>query len=146
MLTILNGTILSEVRRLIDKFDFVEALILRTIISTVIIIVASVIGAFLGMGMNEPLNGAILFGMIAGFACTINAIEKNQKRWTTPSLWRGFLKIYSTIEERKTGHDDCIFTGDIHNVSRKMKRSALHEGGLKMTIQQVIDAILTYHP
>lgn len=80
MLTILNGTILSEVRRLIDKFDFVEALILRTIISTVIIIVASVIGAFLGMGMNEPLNGAILFGMIAGFACTINAIEKNQKR------------------------------------------------------------------
>ena len=52
---------------------------MRTIISTVIIIVAAIIGAFLGMGMNEPLNGAILFAVIAGFACTINAIEKNKK-------------------------------------------------------------------
>ena len=40
---------------------------MRTIISTVIIIVAAIIGAFLGMGMNEPLNGAILFAVIARF-------------------------------------------------------------------------------
>ena len=53
---------------------------MRTIISTVIIIVAAIIGAFLGMGMNEPLSGAILFAVIAGFACTINAIEKNKKQ------------------------------------------------------------------
>jgi len=30
--------------------------------------------------MNEPLNGAILFAVIAVFACTINAIEKNKKQ------------------------------------------------------------------
>lgn len=53
---------------------------MRTIISAVIIIVVAVIGAFLGMGMNEPLNGAILLGMIAGFTCTINAIENNKKQ------------------------------------------------------------------
>ena len=53
---------------------------MKTVISAVIIIAAAIIGAFLGMGMNEPLNGAILFGMIAGFVCTISAIENNKKQ------------------------------------------------------------------
>lgn len=59
-----------------NKLQFVEIFDMRNIISTVVIIVAAIIGIFLGMGMNEPLNGAILFVVIAGFACIINAIEK----------------------------------------------------------------------
>ena len=36
---------------------------------------------FFGAGMNEAMGGAILLSMITGFACTINAIEKNKKDW-----------------------------------------------------------------
>ena len=39
----------------------------------------SVVGFFFGAGMNEAMGGAILLSMITGFACTINAIEKNKK-------------------------------------------------------------------
>lgn len=53
---------------------------MRTIISIILMVIAAVIGAFLGMGMNEPLSGAILLSMIAGFACTIYSIEKNTKK------------------------------------------------------------------
>ena len=53
---------------------------MRTVISTVIIIEAAIIGAFHGSGMNELLGGATLFAVIAGFACTINAVEKGSKQ------------------------------------------------------------------
>lgn len=52
---------------------------MRTIISVVIIIAASVIGFFMGAGMNQAMGGAALFASIAGFACTIQAIESRKK-------------------------------------------------------------------
>lgn len=52
---------------------------MRTIISIAIIIVAAVIGFFMGAGMNEAMGGATLFATIAGFACTIQAIESKKK-------------------------------------------------------------------
>lgn len=52
---------------------------MRTIISVVIIIIAAVVGFFMGSGMNDSMGGASLFAIIAGFACTIHAIE-NQKK------------------------------------------------------------------
>jgi len=53
---------------------------MRTFISIVIIIIAAAIGFFMGAGMNQAMGGAILCATIAGFACTIQAIEskKNQ--------------------------------------------------------------------
>lgn len=53
---------------------------MRTMISSVIIIIAAVIGFFMGSGMNEAMGGATLFATIAGFVCTIQVIEskKNQ--------------------------------------------------------------------
>ena len=53
---------------------------MRTMISGVIIVIAAVIGFFMGAGMNQAMGGATLFATIAGFACTIQAIEskKNQ--------------------------------------------------------------------
>ena len=53
---------------------------MRTIISTAIIIVASVIGFFMGTGLNQAMGGATLFAVISGFACTIQAIEHQKKR------------------------------------------------------------------
>ena len=52
---------------------------MRTIISVVIIIIAAVIGFFMGSGMNRAMGGATLFAVIAGFACTIQAIGGKKK-------------------------------------------------------------------
>lgn len=52
---------------------------MRTIVSTVIIIIAAVFGFFMGTGMNEPMSGATLFAAIAGFACTIQAVEGKKR-------------------------------------------------------------------
>lgn len=68
------------ISRQTDKPDFGEVSIMRTIISIVIIIVAAAIGAFFGSGMNQSMGGAILCATIAGFACTIQAIENKKKQ------------------------------------------------------------------
>ena len=51
----------------------------RTIVSVIMMCLAGIVGFFFGAGMNEAMGGAILLSMITGFACTINAIEKNKK-------------------------------------------------------------------
>lgn len=53
---------------------------MRTVISVIIVIIAAVIGFFMGSGMNEAMGGATLFAVVAGFACTIQAIESHKKR------------------------------------------------------------------
>lgn len=53
---------------------------MKTIVSMLLMIVAAVIGAFLGAGMNDVMGGAILFAMITGFACTIYAVESGKKQ------------------------------------------------------------------
>ena len=52
---------------------------MRTMISIIFMVIAALVGFFFGAGMNEAMGGAILLSMITGFACTISAIEKNQK-------------------------------------------------------------------
>ena len=53
---------------------------MRVIISIILMVIAALVGFFsLVFGMNEAMGGAILLSMITGFACTINAIEKNKK-------------------------------------------------------------------
>lgn len=56
-----------------------EVYIMRVIISIILMVIAALVGFFFGAGMNEAMGGAILLSMITGFACTINAIEKNKK-------------------------------------------------------------------
>ena len=52
---------------------------MRVMISIILMVIAALVGFFFGAGMNEAMRGAILLSMITGFACTINAIEKNKK-------------------------------------------------------------------
>ena len=52
---------------------------MRAKISIILMAIAALVGFFFGAGMNEAMGGAILLSMITGFACTINAIEKNKK-------------------------------------------------------------------
>ena len=59
---------------------------MRVIISIILMVIAALVGFFFGAGMNEAMGGAILLSMITGFACIINAIEKNKKDWQLPVL------------------------------------------------------------
>ena len=52
---------------------------MRAMISIILVVIAALVGFFFGAIMNEAIGGAILLSMITGFACTINAIEKNKK-------------------------------------------------------------------
>lgn len=51
----------------------------RTVVSVVIMVLAAVVGLYVGMAVNEGLNGAVLFSMITGFACTVYAIDNRDK-------------------------------------------------------------------
>ena len=49
-------------------------------ISIILMVIVALIVFFFDAGMNEAMSGAILLSMFTGFACTINAIEKNKKK------------------------------------------------------------------
>lgn len=51
----------------------------RTIISVIIMVIAGIVGLFIGLTMNNALGGAILFSMIAGIACIIYAIDNQEE-------------------------------------------------------------------
>ena len=51
----------------------------RTVVSVVIMFLAAIVGLYVGLAIKEGLNGAILFSMIAGFACTVYAIDNRDK-------------------------------------------------------------------
>ena len=58
--------------------DFVVNM--KTIGSAVVIILAAIVGLFLGAAMNDGLNGSILLAVIAGFVCVIYTIENSGKK------------------------------------------------------------------
>ena len=76
LLDMMNQLSISEYN---PRMKFMEAYIMRVIISIILMVIAALVGFFFGAGMNEAMGGAILLSMITGFACTINAIEKNKK-------------------------------------------------------------------
>ena len=52
----------------------------RTVGSVVIMVLAAIVGLFVGAAIKEgPIGAAILFSMIAGFACTVYAIDNRDK-------------------------------------------------------------------
>ena len=51
----------------------------RTVMSVITMIIAGIVGFFIGATMNEAMNGAILFSMIAGFACIVYMIDNPEK-------------------------------------------------------------------
>lgn len=65
---------LKEVRR----GNFVVNM--KTIGSAVVIILAAIVGLFLGAAMNDGLSGSILLAVIAGFVCVIYTIENSGKK------------------------------------------------------------------
>ena len=52
----------------------------RTVASVIIMVIAGIVGFFIGAFLNEPMAGTILFSMIAGIACIVYAID-NHEEW-----------------------------------------------------------------
>ena len=51
----------------------------RMIISIFVMLIAGLIGFFVGIRIDEAMSGAIIFSLIAGIACVIYAIENQEK-------------------------------------------------------------------
>ena len=51
----------------------------RTVASVTTMVIAGIIGFFIGAILNHALCGAILFSMIAGIACVIYTIDNQEK-------------------------------------------------------------------
>lgn len=47
----------------------------RTMASVIIMVISGIVGLYAGMLLNDAMGGAMLFAVIAGIACIINAIE-----------------------------------------------------------------------
>ena len=83
---------------------------MRVIISIILMVIAALVGFFFGAGMNEAMGGAILLSMITGFACTINAIEKNKKDWQLSVYWEGAENEKSIfVEVKSVWKKNCVF-------------------------------------
>lgn len=52
----------------------------RTVMSVITMIIAGIVGCFIGATMDEAMNGSILFSMIAGFTCIVYMIDNPEKR------------------------------------------------------------------
>ena len=65
----------------IASLNFImEERVMRILVTICMMFAASALGALLGAGINDPLGGAVLFAVIAGFGCTVYTIEHSQKK------------------------------------------------------------------
>ena len=51
----------------------------RTAVSVIIMVIAGIVGFFVGASVNEAMAGAGLFSMISGIACIIYTIDNFEK-------------------------------------------------------------------
>ncbi len=51
----------------------------RTVMSIVVMILAGIIGLFVGAFINEGIGCAILFSMIAGIACIVYTLDNSEE-------------------------------------------------------------------
>lgn len=50
-----------------------------TVVSIILMVIAAMVGLFLGMFLNDGLGGAILLAFITGIGCIIHTIEKHRR-------------------------------------------------------------------
>ena len=51
----------------------------RTAVSVIIMVIAGIVGFFVGASVNEAMTGAVLFSMISGIVCIIYIIDNFEK-------------------------------------------------------------------
>ncbi|MBS6601779.1 MAG: hypothetical protein ACLR02_08400 [Clostridium sp.] len=47
----------------------------KTVLAVIIMVIAGIVGFFIGATLDEAMGGAILFSMITGIACIIYTID-----------------------------------------------------------------------
>lgn len=51
----------------------------RTVVSVIVMVIAAIVGFFIGASQSDALGGAILFALIAGFACVIYTLDNRER-------------------------------------------------------------------
>ena len=51
----------------------------RTVVSVIVMGIAAIVGFFIGASLGDALGGAILFALIAGFACVIYTLDNRER-------------------------------------------------------------------
>lgn len=51
----------------------------RTVVSVIVMVIAAIVGFFIGASLDDALGGAILFALIAGFACVIYTLDNRER-------------------------------------------------------------------
>ena len=51
----------------------------RTVVSVIVMVIAAIVGFFIGASLCDALGGAILFALIAGFACVIYTLDSRER-------------------------------------------------------------------
>ena len=67
-----------EENKIAERLRVQESLF-RMIVSIFVMLIAGLIGFFVGIRIDEAMGGAVLFSVIAGIACVIYTIENQEK-------------------------------------------------------------------
>ena len=51
----------------------------RTVVSVIVMVIAAMVGFFVAPSLGDALGGAILFALIAGFACVIYTLDNREQ-------------------------------------------------------------------
>ncbi len=51
----------------------------RTVVSLIVMVIASVAGFFIGSALENAFGGAILFSLIAGIACVVYTVDNRDE-------------------------------------------------------------------
>ena len=51
----------------------------RTVVSLIVMVLAGLVGFFLGAALGNAFGGAILFSLIAGIACIVYEIDNQEE-------------------------------------------------------------------
>lgn len=51
----------------------------KTVLAVIIMVIAGIVGFFIGATLDEAMDGAILFSMITGIACIIYTIDNQEE-------------------------------------------------------------------
>ena len=94
----------------------------RTVASVIIMVIAGIVGFFIGAFLNEPMAGTILFSMIAGIACIVYAIDNHEEQ--------GKFQFIGMIQQ--------LF---LHGKKKKIPKKYLWNGKLNKTGRNIYNKI-----
>ena len=76
----------------------------RTVVSLVVMLLAGVVGFFIGSTLENAFGGAILFSLIVGIACVVYAIDNRNEQLLLNrlgvTLYKLRIKVVQYIQDK----------------------------------------------